>query len=142
MTEGERNLISLALHGSLLSDVLPPDGVTIHYSSYLEVSLFGKQAFTVSDFDNEHLKLTFKGQAWLSNLPPYEAHDLAQIFAQGFCLSLAGHEGELALCVCAPPPTLESTKPLEIKTTLTHVAREGYSVLVRKDSLARLLSQP
>lgn len=142
MTDGERNLINLALHGDLLTDALPPEGVSLSYSSYLEVRLFGKQAFTIGDFDNKHLKLTFKGQAWLSNLPPYEAQDLAQLFAQGFCLSLAGHEGELALCVCAPPPTLESTKPLETKTTLTRLAREGYSVLVRKENLARLLSQP
>lgn len=141
LSQGERNLVNLALQGGsatpLHTGQLPED-VTISYASSLEVRRHGERVLTVRDFDDAHLMLILQGRAWES--ATLGVLDLAQLFAQGFSLSLKRTTEGTALEVSAPPPTLDGiTPPLEKIVLLSHVESEGYSLLVRKRTLASLL---
>lgn len=140
LSQGERNLVNLALQGGMPSfNVELPEDVTFSYASSLEVRRHGELVLTVRDFDYAHLMLILQGRAWRS--ATLGVLDLAQLFAQGFSLSLKKTAEGTALEVSAPPPTLKGTPPLEKSVLLSHVEREGYSLLVRKRTLASLLTR-
>jgi hypothetical protein len=140
LSQGERNLVNLALRGGMLFNELP-EYVTISYASFLslEVRRHGEQVLTVRKFDDAHLMLILQGSAWES--ATLGVLDLAQLFAQGFSLSLKRTAEGTALEVSAPPPTLKGTPPMEKTILLSRIEREGYSLLVHKESLASLLTR-
>jgi hypothetical protein len=141
LSQGERNLVHLALQGGIPSfNIELPEDVTFwHYASSLEVRRHGERVLTVRDFDEAHLMLILQGRAWKD--ATLGVLDLAQIFAQGFSLSLKRTAEGTALGVSAPPPLKGTAPPLKKSVLLSHVESEGYSLLVRKRTLASLLTR-